>query len=921
MIGPYRVLAKLGEGGMGEVYRARDSVLGREVAIKVLPDPVAQDHERLARFEREARTLASLNHPNIAQIYGVAEGQLEAPASAAPTGSRVRALVMELVEGPTLAERIEHGAIPLDEALAIARQIAEALEAAHEQGIVHRDLKPANIKVRPDGAVKVLDFGLAKALEPVGAASAASLSPTITSPAMTQTGMLLGTAAYMSPEQAKGRQADRRSDLWAFGCVLYEMLTGTRAFGGEDVTDALAFVITREPDWTPLPAGTPPAIRRLLRRALEKDRRRRLADAADARIEIEDAAIAQAAETVAVAAMTQTRPRWRVAVVLVAALALTAGAAAFVVWWLMRPLPPRVTRLTVAPAASAALSLTGTERDLAIAPDGSGVVYVGNNATQLFWRPMNRVESVLLVSTKAGSLQGPFFSPDGQWVGFADEAGIRLAKVPIAGGPPLPVYRMDGASRGATWGPDGTIVFATASTSSGLMRVSEAGGRAEVLTRPAPQNGEIDHQWPCFLPGGRHVLFTIQGKGRTQVNLLDLETGRHDIVIPNGSSARYVDTGHLVFAVGGALFAVSFDLDTLTTSGTATLVGSAEQGIFSSASSATGLVDFDVTRDGTLVYVPAGFRRGTRTVVWVNRNSREEPLEGEVPERVYLYPRLSADETSIALDTRDEESDIQVWDTARKALQRVTFDPSPDRFPVLSRTGRGLFFTSFRYGSSNLAWQSLDSPGTVVRLTESPNTQFPTSIAPGDALVFYENVPSPSGEISSDVMLLTLEYDQNGTPKRRDIVPLVQTGYDERNGEVSPDGRWLAYESNSSGQTEVYVKRFRSSGDEFWQVSTGGGLQPLWARNGRALFFRVANSLMSHPVEPGDKWIIARPTPVLTGLNAFYLGGGGGRTYDVGRDGRFLMIKQAGAAADAPPATITVVSNWAEELKRLAAAQ
>ena len=476
---------------MGEVYRATDTNLKRQVAIKVLPAAVAADAERLARFQREAEVLASLNHPNIAGIYGIESG---------------RALVMELVEGPTLADRISEGAIPVDDALLIARQIADALEAAHEQGIIHRDLKPANIKVRPDGTVKVLDFGLAKALESgpgirdQGSASV-SLSPTITTPAMTQMGMILGTAAYMSPEQARGKSVDRRADIWAFGVVLYEMLTGRRAFEDEDVSLTLSKVLQRDPDFDALAPSVPARVSQVLRLCLRKDVKQRAGDIRDVRLALEGAF-----ETVApqAAASPDTSARGRVARASVAALVAGAAIAATATWFAMRtgdPVPPRVSRLPFTPSAAAALTISAGDRDLAMAPDGSRVAYMGNRGTQIFVRALDALEPVAVFT---GSPRAPFVSPDGQWIGFAEADALR--KVAVTGGPAVTIATLDGFPRGATWGPDETIVFATTFRATGLQRVSAAGGSIEVLTRPDRAQGESDHLWPELLPGGRAVL-------------------------------------------------------------------------------------------------------------------------------------------------------------------------------------------------------------------------------------------------------------------------------------------------------------------------------------------------------------------------------------------------------------------------------
>ena len=518
-LGVYEVIASIGAGGMGEVFRARDTKLNRDVALKVLPDSFASDPDRLARFTREAQTLAAINHPNIAHIHGFEES------------GGVRAIVMELVEGDDLSQRIALGAIPLDEALPIAKQIADALEAAHDQGIIHRDLKPANIKLRPDGTVKVLDFGLAKALEPVSAASAnVTASPTITSPAaMTGVGVILGTAAYMAPEQAKGRPADKRADIWALGCVLYEMVTGRRAFSGEDVAETLAHILTKEPDWTALPASTPAPIRRLLRRCLDKDRRRRLADAADARLEM-DEALASSGDASAMslpmqkAAWVRALP-WAVVGLLGAGLALV-----LVVWapW-RQTAPPGVTRTTITSSGAAAPTLGGVVHDIALSPDGRLVVYVGNNGTQLFVRALDALEPVAIATVSNGIGQ-PFLSSDGQWVGFVNSTTRLLQKIAITGGEATTIMaQVDGVIRGVTWAADDTIIFATMNPDTGLQRVSANGGAIDVLTRPDREHGEADHFWPELLPGGHAVLFTITsrtgGVDASQVVVRDLTTG------------------------------------------------------------------------------------------------------------------------------------------------------------------------------------------------------------------------------------------------------------------------------------------------------------------------------------------------------------------------------------------------------------
>jgi len=632
-LGIYEITVLLGEGGMGQVYRATDTTLS-QVAIKILPDAFAANPERLARFEREAKMLASLNHPNIAAIYAVDKS------------GGLHALVMELVEGDDLSQRISRSAIPLDEALPIAKQIAEALEAAHEQGIIHRDLKPANIKVRADGTVKVLDFGLAKAMEPTGAMAASnSMSPTITIPAMTQAGIILGTAAYMSPEQARGRTVDKRADIWAFGCVLYEMLTGRPAFSkGTSTADILAAILEREPEWKALPAAVPSTVARLLRRCLEKDPRRRLRDIGDIRLDLDEASTAPPVN------VTRRAPGRAIVRSLVTAAILVALAViAFAIRSLTRvaTVPQPTMRFTLVPPVDQPFSLSEADRDFVISRDGTRLVYVSGNDGKLMVRAIDRLDAVRLGNVTGA--RSPFLSPDGQWVGFfVGVSSTELKKISMTGGPAISLCRGPGGARGAAWGQDDTIVFST--QAGKLLRVPASGGEPTVLSTPDSARGETGHIFPSFLPGGQTVLFTLTNVGdpldNGQIVALDLKTGRRKVLLSGGSQPEYVETGYLVYGVTGALRAVRFNPATLDVMGDPVLVVDHVTTI-----ATTGAGEFSLSASGALVYLPGGVIGTARSLVWVDRDGREEPVGA--PPRMYSYSRISPDGSRVALELRD----------------------------------------------------------------------------------------------------------------------------------------------------------------------------------------------------------------------------------------------------------------------------
>ncbi len=886
-LGPYAIAAQIGEGGMGEVYQATDTNLARQVAIKVLPASVAADPERFARFDREAKTLAALNHPNIAQIHG-----LEKSAGTI-------ALVMELVEGPTLADRIAQGAIPVDEALPIAKQIAEALEAAHEQGIIHRDLKPANIKVRADGTVKVLDFGLAKALEPASALGASagqtlSQAPTITTPAMTMAGMILGTAAYMSPEQARGKPLDKRADIWAFGCVLYEMLAGKRAFAGEDVTDTLAAVVRSEPSWDALPDAVSPTLRVYLRRCLHKDSKQRVGDIRDMRLALEGAfetGVSRAGESLAA-----PQPVWRRALPLALAAALGAVTVGFLTW---NPLPqdaPVVTRFTYDLPDGTPFRIAG-QTIMAFSADGRHFVYNTQAGGGLYLRTMGELEARLILGTQE-FLTSPFFSPDGESVGYVQ--GGELKRIAISGGAPVIICAATNPS-GISWALDDTILFGQ---SDGSLRVSANGG-TPALAIPATEGEQMDG--PQLLPDGESVLFSVTtATGTTrwdqaQIVVQSLATGERTVVLSGGSDARYVPTGHLVYALRDALFAVAFDADRLEVQGRPVSV---VEGVRRSTAGNTATANYGVSDQGTLVYAAgASILTAPRTLVWVDRQGREEAIPA--PARPYVYLHLSPDGTKIALDIRDQENDIWVWDVTRTFLTRLTFDPGLDRRPVWTPDGQRIAFSSQREGVPNLFWQAADGTGAVERLKESANNQFPTSFSPDGARLVV-------GDTANDIAILTLAGE-------RQTAPLIQTTFSERNGEISPDGRWLAYESTESGEEEIYVRPFPDVDAGKWQVSTGGGSRPLWAQSGEELFYLAPDgAVMRLSAEGAATFRPGLPTQLFQGPYFASVAEYAFRTYDVSPDGqRFLMIKE-GATEGRTRAGFTVVQNWFEELKRLA---
>jgi len=876
--GGFQVTEWLGAGSMGDVYRARDRTLNREIALKLLPEPLAFDPDRIRRFKREAQILASLNHPNIAAIYGVEEDNGR------------HALVLELVDGPTLADRIAQGPVPPGEALLIARQIADALEAAHEHGIVHRDLKPSNVKLRADGVVKVLDFGLAKALLP---SSPAETADRLTAGG-TREGTVLGTAAYMSPEQARGRAVDKRTDVWAFGCVLYEMLTAKPAFAGDGETETLAAIVRDDPAWSALPPDAPPRVLNLLRRCLVKDPQLRLRDLGDARLVIDGAFDTQPDAF----ASSSTPPSWTRLATYAAMLLLGSSLTGVAVWSRSHSEPRRLARFAIQLGADESFSLRGRHL-VTMSPDGRFIVYGANGA--LYLRPLDQLQARRIAGTEDRG-RSPFFSPDGRQIGFWTED--QLKKVAVSGGAPVTLCRVP-SPWGASWENDSTILIGEGP--EGIWRVPDTGGTPEVVIKVAA--GEAAHG-PHLLPGGEWVLFTLLPKNtrswdEAQIVAQSLRTGDRRVLVRGGHDGRYVSTGHLVYALNRKLVAVTFDVDDLRITGDATTV---LDGVADADENTTGASHFEVTSGGGLVYVPRLTPRMAHTLVWVDREGREEAIN--TPVREYVYPRISPDGTrvAVAIDVRNQENDVWIWDLARESLTRLTFDPGFDEPPAWTPDSRRIAFASDRDGGG-LFWQAADGTGPVERLTQGRDF-FPTAFSPDALKLLFSTSSVP--RVSSDIVMLT-----PGSPDRPS--PLIHTSFGELNADISSDGRWIAYQSDESGQSEVYVRPFPNIDGGRWQVSIDGGERPLWARNGRELFYVAAGGLMTVPIETATAISIGKARKLLDGRYFFGDVFFPGRTYDLSPDGkRFLMIKQAAQnGGDASNSQLVVVLNWTDELRRL----
>jgi Tol biopolymer transport system component len=911
-LGAYEIAALIGAGGMGEVYRARDTRLNRDVALKVLPEVFAADPDRLARFKREAQLLASLNHPHIAVIHGLED------SLSTGSGQAVQALVLELVDGETLADRIARSPIPLDEALPIAKQIAEALEAAHEQGIIHRDLKPSNVKVTADGAVKVLDFGLAKLTDTAGVMSGVSrpevtASPTITSPAMmTGMGTIIGTAAYMAPEQAKGRPADKRSDVWAFGCVLYEMLAGKRAFEGEDVSDTLAAVLRGEPDWSALPRELPASITAVLRASLQRDRKKRPADAAAVTFVLDHASELAPTAAPHAAASKERRPRL-LAVAGVAAVA--AAAVTLIAMRLLTPAPQNmeVTRFLIDPPPGGAFTGSNLIPRFAVSPDGRSVAFEAGPSGGPFMLWVRRLDSVdaqplrLTEVAQNNSIQGLFWFADGRTIGFFDESNGKLKKVDAQTGAIQTLAGVTSNQFAGSANADGTIIYSSAAT-KGIIKVSSTGGSPAQVTTVDSTRQELMHLWPWFLPDGRHFLYLSAPADRREWAIFvgSLDSAERRLLVHADSMAEFAPPDQLLYVQGDTLFTHTMDMGGLQLVGEPVLV---TQPTFVTPQGRAG---FSVSNTGVLVHATGpgllGGGGAIRSLTWVSRDGKEESIGA--PDRSYVYPRISPDGTRVALDTRDADNDIWVWHFVRQTLTRLTFSPEFDRFPVWTVDSRRVLFSSGSGADQNLFAVAADGTGTPERLTNSPNAPAPTSTSPdGAQVVFHENAGMGTQlnlvELGGSHRVEPLAHSRPGT---------------KRNGMISPDGRWIAYESDESGRFEIYVRPYPDVQAGRWQVSTDGGVRPVWNPNSRELFYASTdNSLMLVRVEAAQSWLGSTPERLFSNPNLSSPAGLAGLSYDISPDGRrFLILKlKSSQETTSDPVQLLVVQNWHEEVKRL----
>ena len=872
-LGRYKITALLGKGGMGEVYRATDTTLSREVAVKILPSAFSHDLERVARFEREATTLAKLQHTNIASVYGFEKDEEE------------RFLVMELVEGEDLAERLDRGPIPPDEAMALAAQIAEGLEVAHNMGIVHRDLKPANLKITPTGEVKILDFGLARAYadEPdTGSTIEIGNSPTLTA-GMTQAGVILGTAAYMSPEQARGKAIDKQADLWSFGVVFYEMLTADRLFGGETVSDSIGAILHRDPDLTQLP-DVPPQLHTLLRRCLARDKRDRLRDIGDARLELTDAIAAGGANQKRDGNNKQRAP-WIVAALLTVMVGITS--------W---------TMFTRGPATEHNLATLGLPRNEAVdlgihnawprlqfSPDGKQVIYIGGEDSKLYRRNVDSFDSEAIPGIE--DVAQVTYSPDGLWIAYM--TGTSLWKVALSGGAPIELCNT-GNGPGLAW--SGNTIFFSRVNGGGLWSVSAGGGQPQQISTLNQEREETSHRWPHVLPGGKHLLITIKTANiatfdDAQIGLLSLATGDVQVLIQGGSFPKYTNTGHIIYGRNDRLFATPFDLETLTVQGTPVAVLDEIDTV-----DVNGCAQYALSANGSLAYLTAGEDQAEQELVWINTSGQTEPLEID---NSYLFQiSFRPDGQQLAAMIPAANDKIYITDLQRRITTRLTNTPGNDGQPIWSPDGTQIAYQNDRDGSIDLYLIPADGSAPARRILASPEDENLNTWSPDGTQILFTRW---SGNDQANIYTIA----SDGSGEAQVLFPSDQPN---RQARISADGRWVAYVAGLGDDSNVYARRYDQPGRPI-RISTAGGIQPQWAPDGKTLYYIDGIQMMAVPIDLTDGLSVGTPHRIFEG-NAETFG-----FTTMAIDGQRFLVNRANPQLR-KHFGIRVVFDWAERLKK-----